>query len=96
MDAIAVNRYDKWNDWSMAGMLVVWERYNGLGYRHHGIHSPYVWASTDLYAKGRYVADGRFDANAESRQCGRRGNAQGTDREPARCRRRRVQNRLLR
>ena len=51
-------------------MLVAWERYNGLGYRPHGIHSPYVWACTDLYAKGRYVADGRFDANAESRQCG--------------------------
>jgi len=70
MDAIALNRYDKWNDWSIAGMLVAWERYNGLGYRPHGIHSPYVWACTDLYAKGRYVADGRFDANAESRQCG--------------------------
>lgn len=69
-DAIALNRYDKWNDWSIAGMLVAWERYNGLGYRPHGIHSPYVWACTDLYAKGRYVADGRFDANAESRQCG--------------------------
>jgi len=70
MDAITANRYDKWNDWSIAGMLVAWERYNGLGYRPHGIHSPYVWACTDLYAKGRYVADGRFDANAESRQCG--------------------------
>ena len=70
MDAIAANRYDKWNDWSIAGMLVAWERYNGLGYRPHGIHSPYVWACTDLHAKGRYVADGRFDANAESRQCG--------------------------
>ena len=69
-DAITVNRYDKWNDWSIAGMLVAWERYNGLGYRPHGIHSPYVWACTDLYARGRYVADGRFDANAESRQCG--------------------------
>ena len=70
IDAIALNRYDKWNDWSVAGMLVAWERYNGLGYRPHGIHSPYVWACTDLYAKGRYVADGKFDANAESRQCG--------------------------
>jgi lysozyme family protein len=70
MDAIAANRYDKWNDWSIAGMLVAWERYNGFGYRQHGIHSPYVWSCTDLYAKGRYVADGRFEANAESRQCG--------------------------
>ena len=70
MDAIAANRYDKWNDWSIAGMLVAWERYNGLGYRQHGIHSPYVWSCTDLYVKGRYVADGKFEANAESKQCG--------------------------
>ena len=70
MDAIAVNRYDKWNDWTIAGMMVAWERYNGFGYRNYGIHSPYVWACTDLYTKGRYIADGRFDANAESRQCG--------------------------
>ncbi|WP_421994454.1 hypothetical protein [Reyranella sp.] len=69
-DAIAANRYDRWNDWSIAGMLVAWERYNGLGYRHHGIHSPYVWACTDQYAKGRYVADGKFDAKAETKQCG--------------------------
>jgi len=70
IDAIGVNGYDKWSDWSIAGMLVVWERYNGLGYRQYGINSPYVWACTDLYAKGLYVADGRFDAKAESRQCG--------------------------
>jgi lysozyme family protein len=70
IDAIAVNRYDKWNDWSIAGMLVIWERYNGLGYRRHGINSPYVWACTDLYTKGRYVADGRFDTNAEFNHCG--------------------------
>ena len=79
-DAIAVNRYDKWNDWSIAGMLVAWERYNGLGYRPHGIHSPYVWACTDLYAKGRYVAKGRL----MQRRIGamrRSGNAQGTDRD---------------
>jgi lysozyme family protein len=70
IDAITVNRYDKWNDWSIAGMLVIWERYNGLGYRQYGVNSPYVWACTDLYAKGRYIADGRYDANAEPRQCG--------------------------
>ena len=53
MGAIAVSRYDKWNDRSIAGMLVAWERYNGLGYRQYGIHSPYVWSCTDLYVKGR-------------------------------------------
>ncbi len=50
-----------------AGRLGALQR---LGYRQHGIHSPYVWACTDQYAKGRYVADGKFDANAETRQCG--------------------------
>lgn len=45
-----------WLDWL--------ERYNGLGYRRRGIPSPYVWACTDAYRSGLYVADGRFDANA--------------------------------
>ncbi len=81
MDAIAVNRYDKWNDWSIAGMLVVWERYNGLGYRHYGVNSPYVWACTDLYAKGRYRGRRkvRCQCRIQAMRCGRL--AEGADRD---------------
>ena len=46
------------------------ERYNGTGYRKHGVNSPYVWAGTDKYDKGKYVADGQYDANYVDQQLG--------------------------
>lgn len=69
-DEIRRREYDQWKDWSTAGMLVLWEQFNGMGYRMSGINSPYVWACTDLYTKGRYTADGRFDPNAGVTWCG--------------------------
>lgn len=53
------------------GECLKWaEKYNGMGYKSRGIMSPYVWASTDRYSKGRYVADGKFDSNAVSNRAG--------------------------
>ena len=47
------------------------ERYNGMGYSvYHDMESPYVWAGTDRYTCGKYVADGTFDPNAVDRQVG--------------------------
>ena len=57
-------------DWSISGMLTYLERYNGLGYANRDIPSPYLWAGTDQYTKGKYVADGVFDANAVDKQLG--------------------------
>lgn len=57
-------------DWSIAGTLDVLERYNGLGYRNKGIPSPYLWAGTDQYEKGKYVKDGVFDPNHVDQQLG--------------------------
>jgi lysozyme family protein len=57
-------------DWSIAGMLTLLERYNGLGYVNHGIPSPYIWSGTDQYVRGKYVADGVFDPNAVDKQLG--------------------------
>ncbi len=57
-------------DWSIGGTLDKIEEYNGLGYRAKGIPSPYVWAGTDQYAKGKYVADGKFDSNHVDQQLG--------------------------
>lgn len=57
-------------DWSIAGTLDILERYNGLGYRNKGLPSPYLWAGTDQYVKGKYVADGKFDPNAVDKQVG--------------------------
>jgi lysozyme family protein len=71
-------------DWSIAGMLTNLERYNGLGYftgpvtRQNGVvvarypsqPSPYIWAGTDQYRKGKYVRDGFYDPNAVDKQLG--------------------------
>lgn len=46
------------------------EHYNGMGYANRGLPSPYVWAGTDNYEKGKYVADGKFDANYVDQQLG--------------------------
>lgn len=57
-------------DWSVGGALAMLEKYNGLGYASKGLPSPYVWAGTDQYTKGKYVADGVFDPNAVDKQLG--------------------------
>ena len=51
-------------------MLFRFEKYNGFGYRSHGIASPYLWSYSNQYTKGKYVRDGKWDANAVSLQCG--------------------------
>jgi lysozyme family protein len=60
----------RWTDWSAGGAMTLLEQYNGLGYFHRGLPSPYIWAGTDQYAKGKYVADGVFDPDAVDRQLG--------------------------
>lgn len=57
-------------DWSIGTTLDKLEAYNGLGYRNKGLPSPYLWAGTDQYAKGKYVADGKFDPNHVDQQLG--------------------------
>ena len=59
-----------WKDWSIGGALTLLEQYNGLGYAMHDIPSPYIWASTDQYHSGKYIADGHFDPNAIDHQLG--------------------------
>jgi lysozyme family protein len=47
----------KWLDWSIGGVLTLWEEYNGLGYAMRGVPSAYVWSGTDQYVSGKYVRD---------------------------------------
>jgi lysozyme family protein len=71
IDALREDQHwDRWTDWSIPGMAYRLERYNGLGYRNHGVPSPYLWAGSDQYVKGRYVADGQFDPESVSQQIG--------------------------
>jgi lysozyme family protein len=47
--------------WSLPGALEFMERYNGLGYRKHGVKTPYLWDFTNQYSGGLFVADGSLD-----------------------------------
>lgn len=57
-------------DWSLAGVLIGLELYNGLGYATKGVPSPYLWSGTDQYKAGKYVSDGRYDPNKVDAQLG--------------------------
>jgi lysozyme family protein len=59
-----------WHDWTPGGTMTLLEQYNGLGYAAKGLPSPYIWASTDQYVKGKYVSDGVFNPNEVDHQLG--------------------------
>lgn len=71
-DALRLKRLDAWREWGVAGTLYQLERYNGFGYRRQAppVPSPYLWSFSTHHVKGKYVADGRYDPEAVSRQCG--------------------------
>ncbi len=56
--------------WDMP--MVCWkgERWNGLGYRNHGVFTPYLWAMTNHQQPGRYAGDGNWQPNEWDTQPG--------------------------
>lgn len=71
VDALTMKGFDKIVDWSTERMVYELERYNGFGYRtYRNINSPYLWSGTNHYSKGKYVADGKYDSQAVSKQTG--------------------------
>jgi lysozyme family protein len=70
IDALGYDGADKVKYWTMGATLDFLECYNGLGYRNKGIYSPYLWSCTNHYTKGKYVADGVWNAEAVSQQVG--------------------------
>ncbi len=72
-DALYVLEREDLVEWSnMDSSLYAIEAYNGLGYRqyHPEVKSPYVYSGTNLYARGKYIADGRFSAITIDQQAG--------------------------
>ncbi len=72
IDALEYNGLANWTDWSIAGICYSFEKYHGLGFRifHPEVKSPYLWSFSNHYTKGKFVADGIFDPNLVSQQCG--------------------------
>lgn len=72
LDAYHLDGLDKVgaDNWTFARACYEGEIFNGTGYRAHGIHSPYLWAGTNNYTAGKYVADGVWSASAVDQQLG--------------------------
>lgn len=69
-DALTYTGLASYTNWTIGNILDRLEKYNGLGYRNRGVASPYLWSYTNWYSKGKYTSDGKFDANAISKQPG--------------------------
>jgi len=69
-DALQFQGFANESDWSLPHILYRLEAYNGFGYRRHGVPTPYLWSFSNHYTRGKFVADGVFDADAVSNQCG--------------------------
>ena len=72
IDAYRIDGLDRVGaaNWTWVRACYEGEVFNGMGYRVHGIHSPYLWAGTNNYVSGKYVADGVWSADAVDHQLG--------------------------
>jgi lysozyme family protein len=69
-DSLELHGLTKATNWGLGETLYRWEKSNGLGYRKHGINSPYLWACTNHYTKGKFLGDHVFDPDAVAQYCG--------------------------
>lgn len=72
IDALHFDNMTSVAEWNLTVILFKLEGFNGFGYRtkHPEVLTPYLWSFTNHYAKGKFVADGKFDPNVVSKQCG--------------------------
>ncbi len=70
VDALKMDGLSNVRDWRLEKSLYFSEIYNGTGYNNRGLPSPYVWGGTNIQRRGKYVADGHFDANIMDSQIG--------------------------
>jgi lysozyme family protein len=69
-DSLSVDKIDQIKDWSWERNIYEWIVWNGAGYDEHGEPSPYVVGGTNLQRKGKYTADGHYDATSWDTQLG--------------------------
>ncbi len=72
--AVFYVHYDHLDDnsapWSLSYDCWKGEIWNGLGYRYHGVPSPYLFGGTNLQRKGKFISDGHWDPDAVDQQLG--------------------------
>jgi lysozyme family protein len=70
LDALHFYKLDDLNGLPIGEILARLERANGMGYQKRGLFSPFLWAGTDLYEKGKFVADAVFNSEVVDQQIG--------------------------
>ena len=70
IDALIYEGFDKWTDWSVAGVIYCFEKYNGWGYLRRGKVSPYVWSGSTIYQSGKFTSDGVYNDSVVDKQMG--------------------------
>lgn len=70
VDALEHMNLHKVGIWAVPQVLYALECFNGFGYRNKGLRSPYLWSFSNLYKRGKFVADHKFDPRAVSKQVG--------------------------
>jgi len=72
VDALEFDNMTAVKNWTLAPTLFKLEGFNGFGYRtkHPEVLTQYLWSFSNHYKKGKFVADGKFDSAAVSKQCG--------------------------
>jgi len=71
-DALRYSDLNRIQNWDISQVLYRLEGYNGWGYRlsHPEVLSPYLWSRTNMYERGKYIADGKFSPSSISTQIG--------------------------
>lgn len=72
VDALQIDGLDKVGreNWTIELAIFYQEKFNGFGYRRYGVPSAYIWAATNIYQGGKFVADGKFVRFAWDTQLG--------------------------
>lgn len=72
VDALKIKGLDKVENWTAPRLCYEAERYNGFGYRMSKKRplSPYLWAGSNHYTKGKFYADGKYSASMVDAQIG--------------------------
>lgn len=70
IDALTMRHMERIKGWTIERAAYELEGYNGWGYRGRGLPSAYLWAGSNQYQGGKYVADGVFDRSAQDKQLG--------------------------
>ena len=58
IDAVRYDQLDRIRVWDVPTIAWACERFNGFGYREHGIRSPYLWSWSTEQERGKYTNDG--------------------------------------